>query len=113
MPTSDSTAQSNRSSGSDQLDGRGPGDGLPSSVEVAERAGRGPSRHMLEDTRRFWTKRAAEQVSEENAREAVRGVTDLFTLLAQWDQARGQTQEAELQRPSGSDIAQSTNAGRT
>jgi len=72
-------------------------------------ARRGPSRRILEDTRSFWRGRTGAQVSEEDAREAVRNVTGFFELLARWDQA----QDPELHKSSDDDGAQSTNAGRT
>jgi len=62
----------------------------------------------IAETRRFWTKRTSEQVSDENAREAVRNVTGFFELLAQWHEA----QVSELHGSSDND-AQSADAGRT
>ncbi len=42
---------------------------------------------MPSSGQRFWEERTGEQVSDEDAREAVRSIAAFFDLLAEWDGA--------------------------
>ena len=47
---------------------------------------------LTQQTQRYWGKRTGANVSDEDAREAVRSIAAFFDLLAQWD---GATEERE------------------
>ena len=53
---------------------------------------------LVKQTQRFWQERAGCPSSEEDAREAVRNVSALFSLLAKWDQElEGEATPSECQ----------------
>lgn len=45
----------------------------------------GTADDFLGTTQRFWGQRASTQVNREDAREAIRNVSAVFDLLAEWD----------------------------
>ena len=57
----------------------------------------GLSADVVEQTRRFWTERTGEPVSEENAREAIRNIAGFFDLLASWEKSAGVSSAVDAQ----------------
>ena len=47
---------------------------------------KGISSDFVEHTRHFWAERTGRQISDEDAREAIRNASALFSLLGEWDQ---------------------------
>jgi hypothetical protein len=47
----------------------------------------GLSSDVVDSTRRFWSQRTGQHVSDEDAREAIRNVSAFFDLLASWEDA--------------------------
>ena len=50
---------------------------------------------LAADTVAHWQRAAGVSLTDEDAREAIRGVTDFFELLARWDGADAQSHERE------------------
>lgn len=53
---------------------------------------------VVDRTRHFWAERTRMQISDEDAREAIRNASALFSLLGEWDQQpEGETTLSECQ----------------
>ena len=56
---------------------------------------RGGSPQLVQDTRRFFQDRTGHAVTDGDAAEAIRNVSDLFTLLAEWERPAPEDKEPE------------------
>jgi len=70
----------------------------------ASQSGRTGTDPLVADTIAHWQRAAGVSLTDADACEAIRGVTDFVELLGRWDQTEAQEREAKLEKRSADEI---------